>query len=83
MFDNPDRPGASQSPELEDHKCSNGDFPLADTDTVRDQLYQLNVPKAMGPDGIHPGVLKELVNVMAGPLSIIHQKSLGSLGRSL
>ncbi|KAK4818651.1 hypothetical protein QYF61_016700 [Mycteria americana] len=42
---------------------------------VRDQLYQLNVQKSMRPDGIHPRVLKEVVDVMAGPLSIIYQRS--------
>ncbi|KAK4811079.1 hypothetical protein QYF61_016365 [Mycteria americana] len=29
----------------------------------------------MGPDGIHPRVLKELANVTAAPLSIIYQRS--------
>ena len=29
----------------------------------------------MGPDGIHAKVLKELADVMVGPLSIIYQKS--------
>ena len=46
-----------------------------DTEIVRDQLYQLNVHKSMEPDGIHPRVLKELVDVMAGALSIIYQRS--------
>lgn len=32
------------------------------------QLYQLNVHESMGPDGIHPSLLKELADVVAGPL---------------
>ncbi|KFP59057.1 hypothetical protein N323_05170, partial [Cathartes aura] len=49
--------------------------PFVDTEIVRDQLYQLNVHKSMGPDGIHPGVLKKLANAMAGPLLIVSQRS--------
>jgi len=45
------------------------------TETARDQLYQLNIHKSMGPDGVHPRVLKELMDVMAGPLSTIYQRS--------
>jgi len=45
-----------------------------DNEIVRDQLYQLNVHKSMQLDGFHPRVLKELVDVMAGPLSIIYQR---------
>ncbi|KAK4815141.1 hypothetical protein QYF61_017582 [Mycteria americana] len=75
VFNNTDRPWASHSLELEDHDCGNSDFPFADTEIVRDQLYQLNVHKPMGPDGIHHRVLKELVDVMAGHLSIIYQRS--------
>ncbi|GAB0204318.1 receptor-type tyrosine-protein phosphatase zeta [Grus japonensis] len=57
------------------HECGNSDFPLVDMEIVRYQLYQLNVHKSMGPDGVHPRVLKELVDVMEGPLSITYQRS--------
>jgi len=59
----------------EDHACGNGDFLFVDTEVVRDQLYQLNARESVGPDGIHPGALKELVDVMAGPLSTVCQRS--------
>jgi len=42
-----------------------------DNEIVRGQLYQLNVHKSVGPDGIHPRVLKDIADVMAGPLSMI------------
>ncbi|KAK4807474.1 hypothetical protein QYF61_008242 [Mycteria americana] len=41
----------------------------------QDQLYQLNVHKSTGPDGIHPRVLKELADITVGPLSIVYQRS--------
>jgi len=40
----------------------------------RDLLLQLNAHKSMGPDGMHPRVLKELPNVVAGPLFLIFQR---------
>ncbi|GAB0207632.1 hypothetical protein GRJ2_003228900 [Grus japonensis] len=70
-----DRPWAVQSPESEDHKCGNSDFAFVENEIVRDQLYQLNVHKFMGPDSIHPRVLKELAHVTAGPLLNLYQRS--------
>ncbi|KAK4830724.1 hypothetical protein QYF61_013174 [Mycteria americana] len=69
------RSWTAQSVESEVHKCGNNDFPFVDTEIVRDQLYQLHVQNSMGPDGIRPTVLKELADVMAGPLLIIYQRS--------
>ncbi|KFQ89025.1 hypothetical protein N337_00969, partial [Phoenicopterus ruber ruber] len=63
------------SSELEDHDWGSSDFPFVDTEIIRDRLYQLNVHKSMGPDAIHPRVVKELMDAMAEPLSIIYQRS--------
>ncbi|KFO93598.1 RNA-directed DNA polymerase from mobile element jockey, partial [Buceros rhinoceros silvestris] len=42
--------------------------------TVRELLHSLNVRKSMGPDEIHPRVLRELVEILTKPLSIIYQQ---------
>ena len=44
-------------------------------ETVRELLLHLNCHKSMGPDRLHPKVLRELVGVIAEPLSALYQHS--------
>ena len=50
--------------------------PTIQEETVRDLLLQLDCHKSMGPDEIHPGVLRELAEMIDETLSIIYQRSL-------
>ncbi|KAK4832759.1 hypothetical protein QYF61_025288 [Mycteria americana] len=49
--------------------------PIIQGEMVSDLLHHLDTHKSMGPDGIHPRVLRELVEVLTKALSILYQQS--------
>lgn len=71
-------PQESQTLEVRGKVWRKEDFLLVKVDQIRDHLGKLDTHRSnrsMGPDGMHPLVLMELVDVIAMPLSIILDRS--------
>ena len=49
---------------------------IIEEDKVKHLLQKLDVNKSLGPDKIHPRILAELAEFLAGPVTLIFRKSI-------
>jgi len=67
-------PQESQAPEVKE-AYREDDLPLVEQDCVKNRLGNLDAHKSMGPNGMHPRVLRDLAHVIAETLSINSERS--------
>ena len=65
----------TQPPALVDRDGEQNKPCMIHDEMILKLLQKLDAHKSMGPDGLHPGVLRALVDVAAKPLSIILRQS--------
>jgi len=51
------------------------DFPFVKVDLVREHPAKISAHKSVGPEGMHPCVLRELTEVIGNLLSIVFEKN--------
>ncbi|RMC17056.1 hypothetical protein DUI87_05629 [Hirundo rustica rustica] len=66
---------SGQLPGLVDGVREQNGAPVIQEEAVRELLSRLDIHKSMGPDGIHPWVMREVEDALAKSLSIIYQQS--------